>query len=218
MSPSRLRLAAVLALMAVLAACGANPRMAPPLTTPEGVASRAPVPVAPSAMRPEAVLEEESLDAVAIEPPTQPPDPAMMLASIDASTPPARVASLRLTDEGRVLLAGSDATAALDRLERAVKIDPSNPHAYYWLARVHEQGGRSDQALAFADKAIALFPQGEEVWLAQTYIFRAAILERIGRFPEARASYGRAVRAEPGNVAARAGLARLGGATRPGGQ
>jgi hypothetical protein len=142
--------------------------------------------------------------------PVAPPDPQTMLASIGPATPPQRVASLRLTDEGRLLLDQGNAAAALDRIEKAVKIDPSNPHGYYWLAQVHYHNGRADQALAFADKAASLFTPAERSWLAQTYTFRGSILERAGRFKEARASYRRAVRIEPGDVAARAGLARLG--------
>src|SRR5262249_42246004 len=86
---------------------------------------------------------------VAPPPPTAPPDPNMIIASIGPSTPPQRAASLRLTDEGRRLLAQGNSAAALDRIEKAVKIDPSNPHGYYWLAQVHLQNGRLDQALAF---------------------------------------------------------------------
>ena len=156
----------------------------------------------------------DTADAASPEP-VAPPDPNLIVASIGPSTPPQRVASLRLTDEGRRLLAQGNAVAALDRIEKAVKIDPSNPHGYYWLAQVHLYNGRLDQALAFADKSVVLFSQGDHTWLAQAYTFRASVLERAGRFPEARDSYRHAVQVEPGNVAARAGLGRLGEPATP---
>ena len=145
--------------------------------------------------------------------PVPPPDLQKLVASIGPDTSPQLAASLRLTDEGRRLLQDGNTAAALDRIEKAVKIDPSDPHAYYWLAQVHFQSGRLDQALAFCDKSIALFGPQEPMWLAQAYTFRASILERAGRFRDARESYQRAVQVEPGDVAAQAGLARLSGST-----
>lgn len=147
-----------------------------------------------------------SVEPVAV----QPPDPETMVASIGPSTSPQRAASLRLTDEGRRLLGKGDSTAAVDRLEKAVKIDPSNAHGYYWLAQVYDRNGKPDQALAFVDKSVVLFAQDDHVWLAQAYTFRGSILERTGRFKDARTSYQRALQAEPGSVAARAAVARLG--------
>lgn len=144
-----------------------------------------------------------------------PPDPARLLDSIGPGTSPERATSVRLTDEGRRLLQDGDDAAAIDRIERALKIDPTNAHGYYWLAQVHARRGRLDQALAFADKAAILFSAGDQAWLVQTYTFRASILEGAGRFPEARASYRRAVDLQPGSVAARAGLARLGDPAQP---
>lgn len=142
--------------------------------------------------------------------PVAPHDPEVLLALIGPTTSPQRAASLRLTDAGRRMLDSGDTAGALDRIEKAVKVDPTNPHGYYWLAQVHLRNGRLDQALAFSDKSIVLFSQGDRTWLAQAYTFRASILEKAGRFPEARSAYRRAVQAEPGNVAARAGLGRLG--------
>lgn len=142
--------------------------------------------------------------------PVAPPDPEMLLALIGPSTSPQRAASLRLTDAGRRSLESGDVTGALDRIEKAVKVDPSNPHGYYWLAQVHLRNGRLDQALAFSEKSIVLFSQGDRAWLTQAHTLRASILEKAGRFPEARRAYRDAVQVEPGNVAARAGLGRLG--------
>lgn len=218
---SNSRRAALLA-VAVTAACSPAAPVAPPAAPPhpaaaemrpaelEPVAPR-PLPEEPLAARPgrDAGLESAPWNADDAEA-ALPPDPATVLASLPPDSPPQRVASLRLTDEGRRRLAAGDADGALDRIETAVRIDPSNPHGYYWLAQVHYAGGQLDQALAFADKSVSLFGTADPVWLAQGYTFRAVILERAGRFREARESYARAIRIQPGNVPARAGLARLG--------
>lgn len=217
------------ALAALLAGCTpAQTRKPPPLPSP-AVSRREPPPTA----RPVApAIGEEKLGSTrplpgdggsvavpgesgghlgeAASPPVAPPDPEMLLALIGPTTPPQRAASLRLTDAGRRMLESGDTAGALDRIEKAVKVDPSNPHGYYWLAQVHLHNGRLDQALAFSEKSIVLFSQGDRAWLAQAYTFRASILEKAGRFPEARSAYRHAVQVEPGNVAARAGLGRLG--------
>jgi len=122
------------------------------------------------------------------------------------------VASLRLTGEAWHFLERNDIAAALDRLEKAIRIDPANPYAYYVLAQVHQRAGRLDQAVAFADKAELLFGTSDPVWLSQTLAFKGTVFERAGRYPEAREAYRRAVELVGGNVVGRAGLARLGAA------
>jgi Flp pilus assembly protein TadD len=199
-----------------MVACSActvtEPRPAPVKRSAEAVAPPAPKPVRTENLDDRAKSESETVDEEVQIAAVAAPDPAEILTSIGPGTPPERATSLRLIDEGRRLLEGGDDAAALDRIESAVKIDPSNPHGYYWLAQAHLRRGRFDQALAFAQKASVLFGPSERVWLVQTYTFQASVLERAGRFPEARESYRKAVDLEPGSVAARAGLARLGGA------
>jgi hypothetical protein len=213
---------ASIAALLLLGACAAIPaarRPADPAAAAPG--DEAPPPRSEAAPRtqPEGVLGTPPQGALVTEElggerdqaePVLPPDPTQMLASIQPDTPPRRVTSLRLTEEGRRLLEAGDTVQALDRVEKAVRVDPSNPHGYYWLAQIHQRTGRPDQALPFADKSIALFASGDRGWLAQAYIFRASILESVGHFPEARDSYRLAARVQPGNVAAQAGLARLG--------
>lgn len=201
-----------LAATAAMAGC-ASPRVrhpAPPAQRPAiGTnAPREPAPPPPfSAPIAEEPIAEPTPPLIA---PVPPPQPATVLASITAQTSPQRATSIRLADEGRRLLERGEFPAALDRLESAVRIDPANPHAYYWLARLHYANGRSDLAIAFADKAAALFGRGDRAWLSQAYTFKASVCEELGRFAEARQAYDRAVAAEPGNLPARAGLARLG--------
>jgi Flp pilus assembly protein TadD len=201
----------------LLGGCAAAPRPAP-----QAPPARKPAPVV-ARPQPTPRLSEEDLarrenrnigrtaedqgpstsEAAADEAPT-------LLASIGPSTPPERAASIRLTDSGRKLLESGDAQGALDRIESAVKLDPTNPHAYYWLAQVHWQNGRLDQTLSYSEKAIVLFAPSERQAQSEAYTLRGRVLEQVGRFPDARQAYRRALSVQPGNVAARAGLARIG--------
>jgi Flp pilus assembly protein TadD len=141
--------------------------------------------------------------------PAAPPAPDTVLAAISEETPPQQAASLRLSDEGRRLLAAGDVAGALDRLETAIRIDPANGHAYYWLAQVHYRRERFDQAVAFAEKAGLLLSRTDQAWASQAYVFKGTVYEQLGRYGDARAAYRQALDMEGGNVAARAGLSRL---------
>ncbi len=98
---------------------------------------------------------------------------------------------------------------ALDRFERAVSIDPVNPYGYYFLARLHYLKKNYDQAVAFTSRAAALVPRTDTAWLARIYSLQGAVFEDAGRYPDARKAYQRAVDADPNNLAARVGVARL---------
>jgi hypothetical protein len=206
--------------VALISGCASASRPAPrPASAPP------PRPAAPAEARPAPARRVGEQDLAARERPEgaapapsdgvettgeAPPDQPTLLASIGPSTPPERAASIRLTDAGRKLLEAGDTRAALDRIESAVKLDPSNPYAYYWLAQVHAGNGRPDQALMYADKAIVLFGSGNRQAQGDAYALRGRVFEQVGRFPDAREAYRRALAAQPNNVAARVGLARLG--------
>ncbi|GIW40051.1 MAG: hypothetical protein KatS3mg076_0628 [Candidatus Binatia bacterium] len=113
-------------------------------------------------------------------------------------------------EQGREAFEAGRFDLALDRLETAVRIDPTNAEAYYWLARLHYRRGRPDQAVAFARKAALLFSRVDLSWASRAYAFEGAVLEELGEVSAARDAYGKALENDPGNPAARAGLARLG--------
>ena len=169
---------------------------------------------------PQGSVKEESLNAQPpapeahpqVEPPAA-PQPETVLAGITPQTPPQTATSLRLTEEGRQLLSHGDMKNALDRLEKALRIDPTNAYGYYWLAQVHYRRERYDQAIAFADKAAGLFARTNPGWQSQTYTFKGTVCEKIGNFPAAREAYRKALSIQAGNAAARAGLSRVGDST-----
>ncbi len=139
-----------------------------------------------------------------------------LLPKITDATRPNVAASLRLIEDGRTLLVREDYDHALDRIERALAIDPSNAYGYYFLARVHYEKHNYDQTIAFADKAALLSARDDRPWAARAYALQGAAFEAVGRFPDARAVYRKAFAMDPHNGAASAGITRLGGnATAP---
>lgn len=151
---------------------------------------------------------------------TAPPAPAAAalttpspLASIAADTPPNVAAATRLSDAARLKLAASDEAAALELLERAIAIDPNNAYAYYFLAQTHLQTRTYDQAIAFAERAAGLSSSRSADWTSRAWALQGNAFEAAGRFGDARQAYLRAVRAAPGNAAAKVGLGRVGGGT-----
>ncbi|HUI24836.1 MAG TPA: tetratricopeptide repeat protein [Candidatus Kryptonia bacterium] len=134
-----------------------------------------------------------------------------LVEKINGSTPPNVAAALRLVEDGRALLAQQAYERALDRFERALAIDPSNAYGYYYLARLHFEQRSYDQAIAFADKSAVLSARDDKTLSARAYALQGTVFEQVGRFPDARTAYRRALAADGNNVAAQAGMARLGG-------
>ncbi|MBX3025663.1 tetratricopeptide repeat protein [bacterium] len=156
----------------------------------------------------------------AIPPATGQPTPATSalpspLDTIRPDTPPNVAAATRLADAARVRLAAGDDAAALEQLERAIAIDPTNPYAYFFLAQVHFRTRSYDQAIAFADRAAALSAGTSPEWTCRARVLQGNAYEAAGRFADARQAYLRAAQASPGNPAALAGLARTSGGSPP---
>jgi len=131
-----------------------------------------------------------------------------MLTHINATTPPNVAAALRLIEDSRQQMQRAGADRALDRLERAVAIDPTNAYGYYFLARVHYTKKDYDQSIAFASRA-AVLCRNDPIWLGRIYSLQGAVFEEAGRYPDARRAYQQAMQADPNNLAARVGVARL---------
>jgi len=132
-----------------------------------------------------------------------------VLTHIGATTPPNVVAALRLIEDGRQQMNQGRYDRALDRFERGVTVDPSNAYGYYFLAQLHFQTKKYDQAVAFASRAVVLSARTDRVLMGRSYGLEAAAFEAVGRYPDARKAYEKAVEADPNNLAARVGVARL---------
>lgn len=138
-------------------------------------------------------------------------DPESLLTHIKPGTPPNVAAALRLIEDGRQEMAHGAYDAALDRLERAVAIDPTSAYGYYFLAKVHLLKKDYDQAIAFASRAASLSARGDPISLGRIHSLQGAAFEEVGRYPDARKAYQEAIEADPNNLAARVGAARVSG-------
>jgi tetratricopeptide (TPR) repeat protein len=209
--------------VAILAGC-ATRRAAMPLDTPgESPAMAEPAPDSAEDDAAMPLYEEPLLDhdtALAPSDPTiessaLPIAPPPLLETIDASTAPHVAAATRLVDHARERMIAGDSGGALEQLERAIAIDSGNPYAYYYLAQLHLMHRTYDQAIAFADRAASLSGARTPAWASRAYSLQGNAFEAAGRFADARNAYQRALQVAPGNLAARVGLARVGGPAVP---
>ena len=132
-----------------------------------------------------------------------------LLTHINPTTPPNVAAALRLIEDGRQQMNLGRYDRALDRIERGVTVDPANAYGYYFLAQLHLQTKKYDQAVAFASRAVVLSARTDRVLMGRSYGLEGAAFEAVGRYADARKAYEKAVEADPNNLAARVGVARL---------
>lgn len=167
-----------------------------------GTPTQTPASVTPAAaaVRPQAT-EPEVVAAI--------PRQESLLPRIAPGTPPNQAAALRVIEEGRKLIDARQYDQATDRLERGVSIDPTNAYGYYYLAQVNYLKKDYSQAVAFAGRAVALSARNDRSWVSRAYTLQAEIFEEVGRYRDARNSYTRAVQADPNNLSARVGAARV---------
>ena len=145
----------------------------------------------------------------AVAAPATAAEPESMLTHIGSGTAPNGAAALRLIEDGRQAMTRGAYDQALDRFERAVAIDPASAYGYYFLAQLHFQKKNYDQAIAFSSRATVLYGRTDRIWLGRTYSLQGAVFEEAGRYPDARKAYQKAVQADPNNLRARVGVARL---------
>ncbi len=146
--------------------------------------------------------EKKPVTALGREAPfLQPDDPSPLIAKITPETSPQRAVSLRLTEEGRKLLGTGEYLKALNKLEKTISIDSTNPYSYYYLARVHHQLTHYRESLNFLDVAESLLSE-ESIWLAQVFALKGRNFQILGSFERADASYVQALKLDPNNQGA----------------
>jgi Tetratricopeptide repeat len=194
----------------------ATPQTHEPEVIPEP--SRTPLPPESRIKEQDVTTNESKRPPITNEPTRQPsggaelsprplPDDSSLLAKLTPSTPPHRAASLRLTEEGRKLLEARDYAKALNRLEKTIVIDSTNPYGYFYLAKAHYGLGRYKESLNFLDVAESRF-SGEPFWLAEVHALRGENFRALGMTQKAEASYAEALRLNSGNRTAADAMSR----------
>ena len=112
------------------------------------------------AIVPQAPSSPSSLPSPSSEPTVQDKDQAP--SRQDDS--PRAVASLRLTEQARVLLESGKVDDAITTLERAMNVNPSNGQNYYYLAEAWLKKGNASQAREF-NRLAALYLRNEPDWV-----------------------------------------------------
>jgi len=113
-----------------------------------------------------------ALSACAIAPqPSPAPPPSPVVLERDRTPPrpdesPRAVASLRLTEQARVLLESGKVDEAITALERAMNVNPSNGQNYYYLAEAWLKKGNSSQAREF-NRLAAMYLKDEPDWMSR---------------------------------------------------
>jgi tetratricopeptide (TPR) repeat protein len=77
---------------------------------------------------------------------------------------PRAVASLRLTEQARVLLESGKVDDAITTLEHAMNVNPSNGQNYYYLAEAWLKKGNPSQAREF-NRLAAMYLRNDPDWV-----------------------------------------------------
>ena len=152
--------------------------------------------------------EEGAMAGAKEEIPSRPPAQLSLIAKITSKTAPRRAASLRLTEEGRLLLDSGEYERALQRFEKTIAIDSTNAYSYYYLALAHHHLTHYQQSTNFLDVAESLLSE-EPYWLAQVFALKGKNLETLGSLGQADASYVQALQLDPNNQTAFEGITEI---------
>lgn len=201
MSP---RIVASVAVALVLAACAhERPGAPPPVATPAAPAGPQPVYAAPvtppadwlpvpapvTAGAPAYPAEAtgaagygETTTApivLRLERPSPPPLGADDLAMLPEAASPARNASLKLAQDGRLAWMNRDAVVARQKLQTSLQLWGANPYAKYYLGILELESGHYAQAESFARDAARRLRENP-FYEARAYLLLALALERSG--------------------------------------
>ncbi len=133
--------------------------------------------------------------------PSKPPAQLSLIAKITPKTAPRRAASLRLTEEGRLLLGSGEYEKALQRFEKTIAVDSTNAYSDYYLALAHHHLTHYQQSTNFLDVAESLLSE-EPYWLAQVFALKGKNLETLVSLGQADASYANSLQLDPNNQTA----------------
>jgi tetratricopeptide (TPR) repeat protein len=87
---------------------------------------------------------------------------------------PRALASVQLTEQGRILLESGQPDDAISVLERAINLNPTNGQNYYYLSEAWLQKGDLVQAIEF-NRLAAIHLEGNQGWMGRVEEQRSRI-------------------------------------------
>jgi hypothetical protein len=142
----------------------------PPKQTQEPSPPPAQIPAPqPAAPTPEKTAPVKELPPSAtVTPPAQIHEPRSTVPSPSQAekSAPRTVASLRLTEQARLLIESKKPDDAISILEKAMNIDTNNGQNYYYLAEAWILKGNKNQAVEF-NRMAGLYLNNDESWKAK---------------------------------------------------
>jgi outer membrane biosynthesis protein TonB len=135
-----------------------------PRPAPEPVEPPKPTPAPqPPAPAPEKIEPEKAPEPVAPPKPAAEPKPTVPAPTQTEKQAPRVTASLRLTEQARLLIDSKKPDLAITMLEKAVNIDTNNGQNYYLLAEAWLQKGNPKQAREF-NRIANMYFKDDEGW------------------------------------------------------
>ena len=133
-----------------------------------------------------------------------------LLALVGPETPSNRTASLNMVEGAKRAINDQRYLFAQTQLETAIRVDGTNPYAYYYLAKTHLLLKNYKNAFEMLTRAQSLFGGTQPDWLSQCHTLEGQIYEDQGNFDLAEKSYKTALDLYPKNQQAKTRLKELG--------
>ena len=139
---------------------------------PEPAREEVMIPLPASEPEPQPAIQEKAETIKEPEAPAAPTEETPMPRSTvpDAAKPertaPRTMASLRLTEQARLMIESKKPDEAISVLEKAMNIDPGNGQNYYYLAEAWIAKGNKAQALEF-NRMAGIYLGNDDAWKAR---------------------------------------------------
>ncbi len=133
-----------------------------------------------------------------------------LLALVDKETPSNRTASLNMVESAKRAIEEGRYLFAQTQLETAIRVDGTNPYAYYYLAKTHYLIRNYKNALDMLTRSETLFGGTDPKWLSQCYVLEGMVYEDKGDREMAKSAYRAALEIYHRNPQAKLRLKELG--------
>lgn len=122
--------------------------------------------------------------------------PRPLQTTIPSPRTPRQTASLHLAETAQPLMRQGQYAQALERLEKALAMDPSNSYLYFYLGQAHYGLGDFEASLDFLEVAGSMLSE-EFAWMTEIFILKGDNWLALGSIQKARQAYVQALALSP---------------------